>query len=757
MENLSLLDKLKQSSIFKAIAAYAAVSFVIIQVGSLVSDSFGLNQEFMQNLIWIFLVGFPFLAVVAWASSSRFSTSKVIGMFLLVLITGYGSGSYIWVNNFVLPELKQELEKDDYVGAWDKVNQLNSFAPFFYNSSSLDQEISADISLSIEDPDVAVSWKPYATEKEYEWRYLGTSPVAKARLPLGVVNLKLEKEGFQTRYLIEQNPSFIFDNTPFPKIWPIPPIQMYPEDSIPEGMVPVDGGRFIPALTGEGVVDYNLSTFYIDKYEVTNKQYQEFVDAKGYELFQYWTDMEFILDGESLSWEQAREYMVDATGKYGPANWELGFFKDGEGDYPVTGISWYEAQAYARFKGNILPPMFHWAKAAFPMTEVISPISPVMLKKSNFSNKAIERVGTNSIGAHGTYDMVGNVREWSWNIFGGRGLTLGGAFSDPQYMATVPSPSPRFVRSDLIGFRTIRLLNPRDMNPFGHPISRPTPPPPEYYKPLSDDEFKIYSRNFEVGYRALNPKIIYVDESHPTWIKEKIQIEVGYDNEKMDILIFRPKQTFNKLESVMLYPGANYFRTPPEIDEVNPGEYGLDFIIKSGRALIWPAYKGSMNRVSDINIAFPQTPDQFRQFRELLSFWTVDTSRTIDYLESRDNIDSDNIFYMGMSYGALLTPHVLFFENRFKAAIFYVGGVNPSTPPMADGINLLPRFTTPVLMLNGEQDYLIPQTLPKMFYQQIGTKEEDKRLVFYQSGHWPLPRNQMITETLDWIEKYSTN
>ena len=145
------------------------------------------------------------------------------------------------------------------------------------------------------------------------------------------------------------------------------------------------------------------------------------------------------------------------------------------------------------------------------------------------------------------------------------------------------------------------------------------------------------------------------------------------------------------------------------------------------------------------------------KFRELLSFWTVDTSRAIDYLEFRDDIDSDNIFYMGMSYGALLTPHVLFFENRFKAAIFYVGGVNPSTPPMADGINLLPRFTTPVLMLNGEQDYLIPQTLPKMFYGQIGTKEEDKRLVFYQSGHWPLPRNQMITETLNWIEKYSTN
>ena len=54
------------------------------------------------------------------------------------------------------------------------------------------------------------------------------------------------------------------------------------------------------------------------------------VMAKGYELFQYWTDMEFILDGESLSWEEARELMIDSTGKYGPSNWELGSYKDGE-------------------------------------------------------------------------------------------------------------------------------------------------------------------------------------------------------------------------------------------------------------------------------------------------------------------------------------------------------------------------------------------------------------------------------------------
>ena len=47
-------------------------------------------------------------------------------------------------------------------------------------------------------------------------------------------------------------------------------------------------------------------------------------------------------------------------------------------------------------------------------------------------------------------------------------------------------------------------------------------------------------------------------------------MEVGYDNEIMDILIFKTKNSFGKVSSVLLYPGANYYRTPPEIDEVDP-------------------------------------------------------------------------------------------------------------------------------------------------------------------------------------------
>ena len=76
---------------------------------------------------------------------------------------------------------------------------------------------------------------------------------------------------------------------------------------------------------------------------------------------------------------------------------------------------------------------------------------------------------------------------------------------------------------------------------------------------------------------------------------------------------------------------------------------------------------------------------------------------------------------------------------------------------MSDGINHMPRIKTPFLMLNGEQDYLVPKLAAMTFFNSTGTLEEDKKIIFYDSGHWPLPRNQMIKESLDYIKKYTVD
>ena len=46
---------------------------------------------------------------------------------------------------------------------------------------------------------------------------------------------------------------------------------------------------------------------------------------------------------------------VDSTGRPGPATWQGGDYPEGQDDYPVSGVSWYEAAAYAEFAHKSLP------------------------------------------------------------------------------------------------------------------------------------------------------------------------------------------------------------------------------------------------------------------------------------------------------------------------------------------------------------------------------------------------------------------
>ena len=61
---------------------------------------------------------------------------------------------------------------------------------------------------------------------------------------------------------------------------------------------------------------------------------------------------------------ETRRLFRDRPGRPGPATWELGTYPDGQDDYPVGGISWYEAEAYCASVGKQLPTVYHWYQAA---------------------------------------------------------------------------------------------------------------------------------------------------------------------------------------------------------------------------------------------------------------------------------------------------------------------------------------------------------------------------------------------------------
>ena len=111
-----------------------------------------------------------------------------------------------------------------------------------------------------------------------------------------------------------------------------------------------------------------------------------------------------------MPFEEAVKGFLDKTGRQGPAMWEAGTYPDGQAMHPVTGVSWYEAAAYAEFAGKQLPTVFHWGVvAATARTEFIVPLS-------NFNGKGTIPVDSlTGISTYGLYNLAGNAREWCFN------------------------------------------------------------------------------------------------------------------------------------------------------------------------------------------------------------------------------------------------------------------------------------------------------------------------------------------------------
>ena len=133
--------------------------------------------------------------------------------------------------------------------------------------------------------------------------------------------------------------------------------------SLPPGMVRVPGDEttFV-ALSGISHIEQlPVGDYLIDRYEVTNGQFQEFVDQGGYASRQFWKHLPTRIRPSpgKTPWSIRR---LDREAR--PGRLENGRYPEGHRDYPVRGVSWFEAAAYAEFAGKRLPSVYHWARAA---------------------------------------------------------------------------------------------------------------------------------------------------------------------------------------------------------------------------------------------------------------------------------------------------------------------------------------------------------------------------------------------------------
>ena len=575
---------------------------------------------------------------------------------------------------------------------------------------------------------------------------LGRTPLADIRVPRGVFHWRVEKAGFETLDVVRATELTVL----------LPGLEngfaLAASGVVPAGMVvvPVPAAGVRLTLTG---FDYNTlvpaPSFLIDRQEVTNAEFKAFVDAGGYQKREYWIEP-FSRDGKALEWEEAMAIFRDRTGRPGPATWQGGSPPAGQEQHPVTGVSWFEAAAYAAYRGKRLPTIYHWSHAARPE------LGDAVTRTANFGGPGpLAATPSRGLGPYGTVDMAGNVREWVWNeTGGGTRYLLGGAWNGPDYQFLYSDTRSPFDRSETNGFRCMK--DGEIASPAG--FSAPMPTPIRNYareKPVSDALYRIYAQQYEYDRTPLEARTDRTDDRSPHWKHEVVTVAAAYGGERLPIHLYLPKKVKPPFQVILYFPGSNAIRVSSS-ENVSPETLGFDSLLMSGRAVAFPVYKYTFER-RDPKVT-STWPVPTRAYATWVQQVVLDARRTLDYLEARGEIDRSRIGYFGNSWGARLGPITIALDSRLKTGILLNGGLGSAAPaPEADTFNFAPRVRVPILMLNGDQDFIFPlQTLQRPLFATLGTPAADKRHLTYPGGHEiaTTKRNQIVHEMVGWLDKY---
>ncbi len=622
-----------------------------------------------------------------------------------------------WARTVAIPQIHVLSETDDMYGAYMLAIEARTVLPDDAELAGLWNDVAFPATITTDPPGAEIAIRPYAAH-DAAWHPVGQSPLKDVRVPAAMLQFRITKAGYEP---LEAGVSPVG-----------PPITfaLSPSKTAPAGMLRAPGG---PATVSNRTV--TLDDYWIDRFEVTNRQFKTFVDAGGYRTRSYWTEP-FVSGPRTLSWDEAMALFRDSTGQPGPATWELSTYPEGQADYPVGGVSWYEAAAYAAFVGKSLPTAFDWYNAAG-----FGNFSDI-LTLSNFGGKGPAAVGQHrGLGPLGTSDMAGNIKEWSSTASGDRRFIPGGGWNEASYMFTDLDAQSPIDRMPTYGFRCVKYIKPPTEAALAA-IDRRTR---DFTRetPVNDQVFEVMRRMYAYDQRPLNETVEGV-EDEGAWRKETLLFDAGYGNERMRAYLYVPKNAAPPFQTVIYFPPGG----PRGASSRKLGLRYVDFMIRSGRAVLVPIYQGMWERGTSTQTG--PTAD-----RDLRIMWSKEIGRSIDYLETRRDIDRARIAYYGFSLGAIQGPIFTALEPRFKASILLGGGViSIPLPPDIEPINFAPRVRVPTLMVGGRQDFARPvETQQRPLFDLLGPPAGQKELTLIDGGH--IPRLQdIIRVILDWLDRH---
>ncbi len=705
---------------------------------------FASAREFADELATIEAAHRPAAAALARRSVRKLQLRSRVAVPLIAILIIVAAVSAWWIyrnNNAekaaatALQEIRRLTAQDNYVKALMVARDAERIIGNRPELQALVNEASTAQAVHTNPPGASVWVRDVALRSD--WMLLGTTPLEGARLPQGEQRWRIERTGYITLEFIASAPRFS------------DPFLLTATGSIPDRMVRIPAGDAGIVLTG---YDFNrtirLGEYLIDKYEITNREFKEFVDAGGYQNRQYWT-YPFIRDGRVLTPDEAFAEFHDRTGRPGPSTWEVGAYPSGQDNYPVAGVSWYEAAAYAAFKGRSLPTVYHWLRAAGTGSgQYIVPFS-------NFSGASVEAGRSLAVGPFGLYDAAGNVKEWCLNEMepGRSKYILGGGANEPDYMFIYADARSPFDRSPANGFRTARYLKPDSVPDVSTRLIPYRARDYDKEKPVSDEVFRAYSSLYAYDPAPLAASIDRVDDSAPGWRRERVSFAATYGKDRIIANVFLPRTGKPPYQAVVFWPGGTALGMP---SSDAPGQiYAIDWLVLSGRAVVYPTLYGSYERRTDRSDTWP---DMTHAYTEWVTRQINDARRTADYIESRSDFRRDEIGFLGSSWGGRMGSIVLALDRRYRCAVFLSGGLSPTgAPPEVDPFNFAPHVSVPLLMVNGNQDYIFSVTGGQNpLFRALGTPSQDKRHIVLPGGHGVIfdRRTDVIREALDWFDRY---
>jgi serine/threonine protein kinase/formylglycine-generating enzyme required for sulfatase activity/dienelactone hydrolase len=681
------------------------------------------------------------------------------GSAILLLVVG----GLFWWKNHRFETARENLKKvgdlaqqEKNFEAFDLALQVENALPNDENLAKILPIISDSLSVSTVPAGAKVYLRRFQPDKGENFpdrQEIGITPIENLRIARGDYILEIEKDGFAKleRTISGKIPRIggSFIESPPLKI----EVNLIEANKISETTVFVPGGEYALVNWSRSTSSkVNLGDFLIDKFEVTNAEFKEFINAGGYVKSEFWK-VPFFKDGKEMPFAEAMRELKDKTGLPAPRSWVNQNFPEGKENFPVTDITWYEATAYAEFRGKKLPTVFQWEKAA--RNGMFDPRYNAMPwgfirqgettdNRANFRGTGTVAVTENEFGMSpfGAFNMAGNVSEWNLNQSPEGFVTSGGAWNDLAYSFGDYGIYPPFYTANRIGFRCVTNLTETDQ---GTQMIPPAETP--VYKPSNDADFKFWLTHYEYDKKSLNANVTETLETDE-WQRERIVFN-GENGEQAIAYLYLPKNFARPLQVIHYVPPGDVVRGLRSLND-SIEMFAAPFI-KSGRAVFAVVLKGYIERPFPPNYDFPQSSTV--EFRKQVVNWITDLRRGIDYLETRNDLDKEKISFLGVSNGANLGLILTAVETRYKTLVFESAGLErefrtriAETSP----INFASQVKIQKLIINGRYDETFPYNIDaKPLFQLL---REPKKIVIYDGGH--IPTLEFFVPTVNnWLDE----